>query len=1191
MDSDGNTYVEGMSHDASGLPVIRAQKYSVTGQVVWDRVYSPPGVDTSGHFMYFTNAVLTSNRHLVIFSEISYDNRGTFWTHQYLLELNPDGTKANESNTQVDQADALPTITKTDDIYSITGSYTGDNVGGTYRHYRAVIHHEQGVNEAGSRELTESDLGLGNHPYTYIYGRVYADPKSSQHVFVGYISYNDNGGGYYTQLGVVCFLNGVTPTHIYTYPQQMPSHVAFDSRGNVVVVYDGNGSTINSDKGQYGFMTYTKDGTLSQTVAFPAASVPDGFYESMGARVTLDGQDNIYVSYAAELGGSPNAGYVSWDSLVAKYSTVPGAASLGIATYATTPTWTTPFPSATHTLAPSGNGWGYTQFLAVNNVGKVCLAADDVFDAVGPMRWLVMDSFNGAPLNGASGEGFIGSQGYITPSFTYTDSAYPVGLCADPYDGFVIGGDFQHDNRYDRDFHTLRTLGRPSNGIDIFSDTNRDGTVSASDNDYTAANWSWRSGAYIGVNYDTSNPGTSDPVVPDAISMNDNGDPQPRKSATLESADVGDITPIQIHIDPTLLGSGGTGGTGQALTPGNHVVLRLPTKIRNAVHVFNALAAGASVIYGGYDESRDQVDITSLFNASGDATLGAEALYFAGLPVKYQPSSIVATVDEGAFEGFVKMDVAVVNASGADVKTGHLEMRVTPFILLPNSQPSQNVWVEDGRNFGFQSNTALVNSLASSQRELVANGDYTNQWIQDHMEIGYYQRPGKSPVMATFRLPYGRFPNSAQNGTQNPTWPINKSASGSADHAELSLQGAGKGTFSILSRFYGDSRRSGNFGGNIECLPPTTKNPLGTIVVGNTARPEILAFFKAQQAQPLVEIDTDWLSVGHVDEAFAVSPDGNVYVANTAQGLSDLQARSTANDDAPLFLKGAGTYANMNVASFTYDGTNLAITLRRTSGSGPIDAGYFRVMAGPSEGYCFHLTAAHTEDGNQQREYVCDGSWNGGHLMSTGDSGNVGDPGSVLGAVLNSGYFASKAVFTAGLNDMINHSGAFVADGCTQCWNAINTQGNLVSGCPSFIRASEVLNDPNFAPQQSAMQAKIDADVQLMKDVGGIDDSQIKLLPALYIGQFNAVSSNLRGLAFVPDLANYQVANGNSYVGSPFVALPASSDPFVTAAASILINGVFVDNWSLYHAEEGGVHCGTNVWRTPFDSWWNKVNN
>ncbi|HEX5760829.1 MAG TPA: protein-arginine deiminase family protein [Thermoanaerobaculia bacterium] len=75
-------------------------------------------------------------------------------------------------------------------------------------------------------------------------------------------------------------------------------------------------------------------------------------------------------------------------------------------------------------------------------------------------------------------------------------------------------------------------------------------------------------------------------------------------------------------------------------------------------------------------------------------------------------------------------------------------------------------------------------------------------------------------------------------------------------------------------------RRSSNYGGNIEVAPPTAGAPLGTIVVGNTlvhgvadfVDPDLLRFLHKQRKQPVVQLDTSWLDVGHIDELLSFVP-------------------------------------------------------------------------------------------------------------------------------------------------------------------------------------------------------------------------------------------------------------------------------------------------------------------------------
>lgn len=67
---------------------------------------------------------------------------------------------------------------------------------------------------------------------------------------------------------------------------------------------------------------------------------------------------------------------------------------------------------------------------------------------------------------------------------------------------------------------------------------------------------------------------------------------------------------------------------------------------------------------------------------------------------------------------------------------------------------------------------------------------------------------------------------------------------------------------------------SHNLGGNIVVTPPMSTAPLGKIVIGNSRDnrgrclmdPSLTNFLKMQQVQPVIEVDTSWLQVGHVDE-------------------------------------------------------------------------------------------------------------------------------------------------------------------------------------------------------------------------------------------------------------------------------------------------------------------------------------
>ena len=65
-----------------------------------------------------------------------------------------------------------------------------------------------------------------------------------------------------------------------------------------------------------------------------------------------------------------------------------------------------------------------------------------------------------------------------------------------------------------------------------------------------------------------------------------------------------------------------------------------------------------------------------------------------------------------------------------------------------------------------------------------------------------------------------------------------------------------------------------NYGGNLEVSGPIKGAPFGKVVLGThkSADPDLVHFLKRQQVQPLVDVDTSWLDVAHVDEIMSFLP-------------------------------------------------------------------------------------------------------------------------------------------------------------------------------------------------------------------------------------------------------------------------------------------------------------------------------
>ena len=138
---------------------------------------------------------------------------------------------------------------------------------------------------------------------------------------------------------------------------------------------------------------------------------------------------------------------------------------------------------------------------------------------------------------------------------------------------------------------------------------------------------------------------------------------------------------------------------------------------------------------------------------------------------------------------------------------------------------------------------------------------------------------------------------------------------------------------SVVRRLFDRARQmhaSMNYGGNVESTPPVPGAPLGKIILGNATfedgreeliDPDLLRVFVKQRKQPIVEINTAWLKVGHVDEMMAVVPS-----SRASGGFAVLHASSCA---AMELLRGA---LNRYMAGLPFQHPDRVRLLRSPSG-------------------------------------------------------------------------------------------------------------------------------------------------------------------------------------------------------------------------------------------------------------------
>ncbi|NWT76063.1 PADI1 deiminase, partial [Prunella himalayana] len=222
-----------------------------------------------------------------------------------------------------------------------------------------------------------------------------------------------------------------------------------------------------------------------------------------------------------------------------------------------------------------------------------------------------------------------------------------------------------------------------------------------------------------------------------------------------------------------------------------------------------------------------------------------------------------------AFSGLVSLHVTLLESPEkslleSPIFTDSVVFRVAPWIMTPNTAAPLEVFVCSV--FNNKEFVAAVGALAErAQCPLTvcpAPQNRQDRWIQDEVEFGYIQAPHKTlPVV--FDSPRDR---------------------GLKDFPVRSILGP---DFGYVARQAPEGTSSLDSFGNLEVSPPVTvrgkEYPLGRILIGSSfprvggrrMAKAVRDFLVAQKVQAPVELFSDWLSVGHVDEflSFVPAPD------------------------------------------------------------------------------------------------------------------------------------------------------------------------------------------------------------------------------------------------------------------------------------------------------------------------------
>ncbi|ACK66158.1 Protein-arginine deiminase [Rippkaea orientalis PCC 8801] len=216
------------------------------------------------------------------------------------------------------------------------------------------------------------------------------------------------------------------------------------------------------------------------------------------------------------------------------------------------------------------------------------------------------------------------------------------------------------------------------------------------------------------------------------------------------------------------------------------------------------------------------------------------------------------------FDGVITVDLSLIQ-DRQEIYSDRVRFQVAPWIMTPHTLSPKTVYVsrlESGSNAPMIEDIRQLVGLAQAQLEVVApHVNRGDRWMQDEIEIGYCQSPG--------HLMYVVLDSPRNRGLD--------------EFPEEHLLGT---DFGYVTRDTGEGGNTLDSFGNLEVSPPVTVKgttyPFGRILYGgnhpdapeyNTQMMGVVRdFLIAQKIQAPVELFSDWLSVGHIDEFMTFVP-------------------------------------------------------------------------------------------------------------------------------------------------------------------------------------------------------------------------------------------------------------------------------------------------------------------------------
>lgn len=786
------------------------------------------------------------------------------------------------------------------------------------------------------------------------------------------------------------------------------------------------------------------------------------------------------------------------------------------------------------------------------------------------------------------------------------------------------------------------TLYAPNDGpllppqVEILADTNRNGIVDI--NDASAKHtWTSQSGSIYTVNFDADgglyHPNASSPANKrsDAITFGDDGKVDfedyfiNTPAASGGPADVDDIATIKIKAMP-------------GLDPHFRVYLKVSNEVEmRAIHIFRKRVAGTSpltdaAIWGGGHNQTDfptpwtdgdsevkDIEVTRWLNPNTNTTtyeetrspansayyqFGIEGLLLAGM--KYYPPVGAAQT----FSGYIYLTVEVRDGSGTPISgmSDTICMRVAPWIGLSAGEPSEQIWAAEkvgnwtewtAASAPFRSApangsyTGFANSPDNAQFRLVTNGaETTSAFLKDHLEWGYTQRPGGPRIPLAFRMPY---PNA--QGLAQPKWPVVHFLQPNVGVFQIG-QLAGSG-------YHGDS---GNYGGNLAFFPRSTAIPNGRFMMGSNTGSRLQTFLSSQEIQYSAGhsflLNFDWLSVGHIDEAFTFLSGNRVVEADSAGAIQELETIPVAQRAGKVFFS---LDTSPKTDTLSANTTAAVPNVLHIAGITP-QSGYnfIRILNGPCAGY-----VAKIQCGTNSVTIVTENCVSAGGGTYTALWSSFGGVTTNTMAEYRKKLLEGPSSFPTNPTNKYPLQGnavVLVAHSLRSEHAPTNPGAPQCQGMPAVITVDEILADTTFKDFNKVTVPLRKAANRVVLDQGAAGQGvtlQYINVPVLFFGIAGTdgmpkeagalyAGTNITypgAVSFQPNPCNLQPVGNRLYFPRQWAPRAAGAldmfETLIAASTGFTETKHFVDDWSGYHVYYGNVHCGTNVRRSvPSNNWW-----